>query len=224
MSPITSAIDTAVDNSLVRGNLLLLLVLIALLSGVLLLVLNTIEAQSDAVLADPHPTLIQLNNHQEEYFLGTKTSTFKDPSNQLTILDITNPDKNIEFVQANHPVVNAGVTDATIWVKFSIDPRHLSPAMRHKDWILSIHFPVISRVELYGLPDGLPEIEDPDTDKSNNIVKSPQLLALSGTTFPIGTSGMAHPYHLFNINFENPKVQTFYFKINSGFSIQLPIR
>ena len=213
------SITSAIDNSLVRGNLLLLLVLIALLSGVLLLVLNTIEAQSDAILADPHPTLIQLNNHQEEYFLGTKTSTFKDSTNQLTILDITDPDKDIEFVQSNHPVVNAGVTDATIWVKFSIDPRNLSTAMRHKDWILSIHFPVISRVELYGIP----AVKDPGINKAGSE-KSPQLLALSGTTFPIGTSGMAHPYHLFTINFEDPKVQTFYFKINSGFSIQLPIR
>ncbi|MBF0441621.1 MAG: hypothetical protein HQK54_06925, partial [Oligoflexales bacterium] len=138
----------------------------------------------------------------EKYDLGKNVEYFEDKAGTVTYDDIQSKKINILWKKSMWDVPNFGYTGSTYWLKFKIKP---DPKLE-KNWYLEVGYPLLNEIEFYytGL-DGL--------------VKASR----GGNLFPFKERELDYINTVFPLTLENPDGETFYLKIKSSGSIQIPL-
>lgn len=171
------------------------------------LVSGLTQATSFTTPATSEP-IITLSQGQEHYEIGEQILLVRDSDGALDASTVLAMETN-EFFLSTQPVINIGVTQDVVWGRFKIDTTTASHWIEANKWVMFIKFPLISHIEFYAI--------DSNTGE-------PKLVSKSGSTLPMGASGTAHPFHIFSLPLaEESEIQTFLFRVQSDFSIQMPI-
>lgn len=113
----------------------------------LFFVLNLLFSQVHAQLKP-----LELDDENKIYLIGPSAQIFKDDSGVLDISQITSSQYDTLFqdINANYP--NLGVSDATFWIRFSLNSK-----INFRGFLFNIGYLFHDKLEMYKLEKGIPE-------------------------------------------------------------------
>lgn len=141
---------------------------------------------------------IVINKNDESIDISSKLLIFEDKKNSLSINDVIQK----EFLPTKSQVPNLGFSKSAFWLKTTITNNTKSPNL-----FLEISLPILDFIEFYS----------PKNENQFDIVKT-------GEEFNFNTRKYKDPNYLFDINIQQGETKTYYLKIRSNESIQLPIK
>lgn len=153
------------------------------------------------VKAQTLPSIIELSAKQTRYTLGKNTCFFEDKSNQLGFFDVLK--LSAKFKHSTKENLNFGYSKSTYWLKFKVTKKDASTAL----WLINLDYPLIDYAILY------------NQDKQGNwqVQQNGDQYPVSARTiktrtivFPLANLATNHPH-------------TFYMKIKTGGTMQLPL-
>jgi len=173
------------------------LVLFALLFA--LLVSSTALAQSAAQPAD----VVVLNDGQDKYPLGHHLEILRDPSEELTIQDVTSAAYQDQFIPSQVDTPNFSFQNAVYWVRFRVRSLSEQPS----NWVLELGFANMHYMDLY--------LPSPDGG-GYQVIQSGALRPYKSRDYP---------FHLLAFNLELPpgSEQTIYIRFQNQASMTLPL-
>lgn len=163
---------------------------------------------------------LEINTHQQRYNLGPQLQYLIDEHHEYTIEQIQSKKLDHLFIQSEVDTPYFGYTDATFWVKFELTqvsinnspesnhPRPIDNTNRISNWLLELQYPTYREVTLYQ-----PQSEQPEKLISKNL-------------------GLQSDHHLWEIKISPPLYEirvvhntptTFYLKLRSSQSVQIPL-
>lgn len=98
--------------------------------------------------ADELKTL-SMNNEKEIYLIGSYAQILEDPSNSLSISDVTNPKYNKKFTNIKVDYPNLGVSNSTFWIRF-----RLQSNASFRAFLFNIGYLFHDKLEMYQLNNG----------------------------------------------------------------------
>jgi signal transduction histidine kinase len=151
----------------------------------------------------PTPGPLTLTDAQDKYPLGLHLDILKDPSEKLTIQEVSSPEFDTRFLPSQVAVPNFGFTNSAIWVRLQL--RNETTLTNH--WLLQVGFANMQYVDLY----------TPSTGGEGFSVKQ------SGTLRPASTRDILYPFIVFQLSVPTLSQQTYYLRFQSGASMTLPL-
>jgi len=109
--------------------------------GALVLTTLLIGAPAPAAALEP----VVLSDAAGEYRLGLHLELLEDPDHGWTIADVNSPAMADRFIRSDKEVPNLGMARGDTWVRF----RLRNSSATRDEWLLTIGWPVVDRVELY---------------------------------------------------------------------------
>jgi len=143
--------------------------------------------------------VVVLSNINKVQRIGNKISIYKDTTNNLNLNEIIAKD----FIKSDKIVPNLGISNYTFWVKIEIKNES-----KDSHFILNVDYPTLDNICFY-FP-----------NKSNKHYDSLTM----GEKYPFSHRIYDDPDYLFEIILNKRETKTYYLKISSKETIQLPIR
>lgn len=164
--------------------------------------------------------VVELNKYQSRYNLGASLSYLIDEEHRYSFREISSADFANEFHPSEWDTPNFGFSDAVYWIKFDLvyretpedyastqEPDSLTSSDPVK-LLLELQYPFFKEVVLYR----------PSKNSKNNYES---VIAGNLTQFENREIKVAN--YLFELELEQNQATTFYMKLNSTMSIQLPL-
>ncbi|KMT55479.1 hybrid sensor histidine kinase/response regulator [Pseudomonas fildesensis] len=138
--------------------------------------------------------------------LGRSMQVLEDPSDTLTIADVSSPAYAAQFKTHDKATLNAGYSRSVFWLKVDLhymakDPR--SP----RTWFLELAYPPLNHLDLY------------QRDTTGNY----RMTARTGSALPFSSRQVRQSNYLFKLNFVPDQQETLYLRLQSQGSIQAPL-
>ncbi|OUS32586.1 hypothetical protein A9Q99_00515 [Gammaproteobacteria bacterium 45_16_T64] len=155
-------------------------------------------------ISSEHTTII---GEADSYLLYANMLLLEDKENQLTIHDVDSKAYSGRFTVPDTSALNPGLTTSTIWLKINImHPGVLQGNNLGKRWYLEVGRSQINEAELY----------IPANDSTYHVQRS-------DLTTPFSERSVRHINSVFLIETTPGQKQTFYIRIKSQSTIQLPV-
>ncbi|MFA1819340.1 ATP-binding protein [Virgibacillus oceani] len=145
--------------------------------------------------------IIQLHSEQEEYEVGSLMEILEDEDNNIDLEDILAGTLDNKFYQYNGNVPNYGYTSSTFWVRMTFENR-----TANEEWMLEIAYPPHDSLELYT------KSGDGDFHYSK-----------TGDQLPFSEREVHHRNFIYNLSIAPGSRETYYLKVESDGSMQLPV-
>lgn len=146
--------------------------------------------------------VLQLDSRNDHYPLGSTLSYFEDVSAEIQSSAILSGKYDSAFALSTKEVLNFGVTNSVIWVKFAL--KNLDPATQSQ-WVLLQKNALIDYVVLFTKVDG----------KWNKIE--------TGDRFPFDQRAIKNHEFCFNLNLPDTTSRTYYMRFETLGSMQMPL-
>ncbi|MBG09121.1 MAG: hypothetical protein CME68_10210 [Halobacteriovoraceae bacterium] len=142
-------------------------------------------------------TPVVLHGKSDKYKAGLNLYILEDPTNNLSIHDITNPKWKSKFKKSSENIPNFGLSSSSFWVKFKIQNNS-----DHKKWNLIYKYFLQDHIELYFKKDGVWNYQK------------------RGDLYPFNTRDIKSRFFIFDIF---PNKETVYFLKIRGTTVQINI-
>lgn len=144
---------------------------------------------------------------------GPEMLLFEDPSGELTLEEVTMPERMALFRPSAHPTPYFGFTNSAIWVRLDLSTRHSG----NREWFVEIAEPLLHEIELYGpLPDRKSRANSAGEQSEKTVHKAGRLL-------PFAERAIPHRKILFPVSLTS-EPQTFFVRIRSKDNVVVPIQ
>jgi serine phosphatase RsbU (regulator of sigma subunit) len=80
--------------------------------------------------------VLQLKSTTERYYLGPYVSVLEDRQKNLTIGDVSSPQRSAQFVRHTEKLLNLGLNSYAYWIRFTV-----APSKTQHNWLLSFGWP-----------------------------------------------------------------------------------
>ncbi|WP_330215634.1 hybrid sensor histidine kinase/response regulator [Pseudomonas sp. AM8] len=149
---------------------------------------------------------IEFNQDTRSLPLGRAMQVLEDPTNALTIAEVSSPAYAAQFKHHDNATLNAGYSRSVFWLKVDLhyvarDPR--AP----RTWFLELAYPPLNHLDLY------------QNDGTGNY----RLASRTGSALPFSSREVSQSNYLFKLNFVPDQQQTLYLRLQSEGSIQAPL-
>ncbi len=145
--------------------------------------------------------VIELIANPKTHGIGKNVAFFEDKSNILTINDITQPNYQQKFKTWTQETVNFGFSPSNYWLKFQVRKESKD---KH-EWFFILSYPQLDYFEFY-------------EPKYSVLIKT-----IHGDLIPFKQRPIPHHDFVIQLNPEDDKTVTYYLKVNSQGSLQLPM-
>jgi signal transduction histidine kinase len=146
--------------------------------------------------------IILLDSGQEEYNLGSVMELLEDEDNSIGLEEILSGSLDDQFYQYEGDVPNYGYTSSQFWVRMTFENR-----TSIEEWLLEIAYPPHDSIELYTETDG-GEFHYSET----------------GDQLPFREREVHHRNFIYELDIPSSSQKTYYMKVKSDGSMQLPVR
>jgi signal transduction histidine kinase/CheY-like chemotaxis protein len=149
---------------------------------------------------------IEFNQDTRSLPLGRAMQVLEDPTDALTIAEVSSPAYAAQFKHHDKATLNAGYSRSVFWLKVDLhyvarDPR--AP----RTWFLELAYPPLNHLDLY------------QNDGTGNY----RLASRTGSALPFSSREVSQSNYLFKLNFVPDQQQTLYLRLQSEGSIQAPL-
>ncbi len=138
--------------------------------------------------------------------LGRAMQVFEDPSDALTIADVSTPAFTAQFTPHDQDTLNAGYSRSVFWLKVDLHYLPTRPAAQ-RTWLLELAYPPLDHLDLY-LP-----------DRTGTY----RLAGRTGDALAFSSREIRQNNYLFNLDFAPGEAKTVYLRLQSEGSIQAPL-
>jgi len=161
---------------------------------------GVVQAQS----GEPAPIapVVTLSDTKDEYSLIPNLELLRDPTQELTIQDITSPAFADQFTPNHQKIPNLGITKDAVWVRWRV--RNDSTT---NEWQLALNEARLGLVTLY----------TPSADPPGYIEKT------AGRDLPFTARDVAHRNFIFRLDLPPGAEQTFYVRFKSDSPLIIPL-
>ncbi|PRW84835.1 hybrid sensor histidine kinase/response regulator [Pseudomonas simiae] len=149
---------------------------------------------------------IEFNQDTRSLPLGRAIQVLEDPTDALTIADVSAPSATPQFKPHDKDTLNAGYSRSVFWLKVNL---HYLPtqAEAQRTWLLELAYPPLDHLDLY-LPD------------SSGTYR---LAGRTGDALPFSAREIRQNNYLFKVDFAPGEAKTVYLRLQSEGSIQAPL-
>lgn len=146
-------------------------------------------------------TVIQLQEGQKNYPLGSFMELLEDKDSTWDIEDVAGGSLDDQFFRYDGNVPNYGYKSSTYWVRMTFDNRSSID-----EWLLEVAYPPHDLVSLY----------TPTQDGGFHLSKTGDLL-------PFSSREIHHRNFIYKLTVPQGEVKTYFLKVKSDGSMQLPV-
>ena len=130
--------------------------------------------------------------------LGRAMQVLEDPTDALTIADVSSPAYAAQFKPHDKATLNAGYSRSVFWLK--VDLHYLAQDPRSpRTWFLELAYPPLNHLDLY------------QRDPTGNY----RLTARTGSALPFSSREVRQSNYLFKLNFVPNQQETLYLRLQS---------
>lgn len=153
---------------------------------------------------EPAPQVlpVTLNNAHDNYSLAPHLELLRDPTQELTIQDVSSPAFADRFVPNSQSRPNLGITSDAVWVRLRL--RNDSTT---DEWRLALNEARLGEVALY----------IPSSDVTSYIEK------VAGRDFPFSVRDVPHRDFVFRLDLPGGAEQTIYLRLKSASPLVFPL-
>ncbi len=169
--------------------------IVSLLALALVLTLTSLLLPLRTLAQTPELTL---TSDAGQYPLGPYLDYLEDPSGQLTLNQILQPEYSHRFIHNQTDSLNFGYTTSAIWVRFHV--RNDSTSRTH--WLLQLSTPEMNSIDLY---------------------TSAGLIRQGGSYLPFSRRDMPNHEHIFKLTLPSHQEETFYLRFQTHSALALPL-
>ncbi|MBN2976342.1 hybrid sensor histidine kinase/response regulator [Pseudomonas lactucae] len=149
---------------------------------------------------------IEFDHDTRSLPLGRAMQVLEDPSDALTIADVSAPSAARRFKPHDKDTLNAGYSRSVFWLK--VDLHYLPSAPEaQRTWLLELAYPPLDHLDLY-LPDS---------------TGAYRLAGHTGDALPFSAREIRQNNYLFKVDFAPGETKTVYLRLQSEGSIQAPL-
>ncbi len=149
---------------------------------------------------------IEFNQNTRSLPLGRAMQVLEDPTDTLTIADVSAPSAAVRFKPHDKDTLNAGYSRSVFWLK--VDLHYTAKDVRApRTWFLELAYPPLNHLDLY------------QRDGSGTY----RLTSRTGSALPFSSRDVSQSNYLFKLNFVPDQQQTVYLRLQSQGSIQAPL-
>lgn len=138
--------------------------------------------------------------------LGRAMQVLEDPTNTLTIADVSAPAAATQFKPHDKDTLNAGYSRSVFWLKVNLRYQPKPPETQ-RTWLLELAYPPLDHLDLY-LP-----------DSTGNY----RLAGRTGDALAFSSREIRQNNYLFKVDFTPGETKTVYLRLQSEGSIQAPL-
>ena len=138
--------------------------------------------------------------------LGRAMQVLEDPTNTLTIADVSAPAAATQFKPHDKDTLNAGYSRSVFWLKVNLRYQPKLPETQ-RTWLLELAYPPLDHLDLY-LP-----------DSTGNY----RLAGRTGDALAFSSREIRQNNYLFKVDFTPGETKTVYLRLQSEGSIQAPL-
>ncbi|MGH8452751.1 hybrid sensor histidine kinase/response regulator [Pseudomonas sp.] len=135
--------------------------------------------------------------------LGRVMQVLEDPTNTLTIAEVSSPAYAAQFKTHDKATLNAGYSRSVFWLK--VDLHYV--AKEPRAWLLELAYPPLNHLDLY------------QNDGTGNY----RLTTRTGSALPFSSREVRQSNYLFKLDFVPGQKETVYLRLQSEGSIQAPL-
>lgn len=166
--------------------------------------------------SQPHIThnqlpLISVSPDNESLLIGPQVEIFEDKQGSLEISDVLSPKYQAEFRRTKVDVPSFGFTSSAYWIRFTINNNH----DQANEWILVADYAPLDSVELFD------EEQFRAAHTNSNLGNSAP--KRSGDSVKFSERDLSDRSPAFHLTFEANTTRTYYMRIQSSSSIQIPL-
>lgn len=149
---------------------------------------------------------IEFNQNTRSLPLGRAMQVLEDPTDALTIAEVSSPAYAAQFKRHDKATLNAGYSRSVFWLK--VDLHYMAKDPRApRTWFLELAYPPLNHLDLY------------QNDGTGNY----RLATRTGSALPFSSREVIQSNYLFKLNFVPDQQQTLYLRLQSEGSIQAPL-
>lgn len=148
--------------------------------------------------------IVQLNDHQQIYALGSDLQIIEDPEHKLGIKEISSADYAHLFQPSPSPVPAFGYSNSSFWVKFTVQNK----SSNTRNWILGQFNANTHYIDLYYA----------NSDNDDFTIKQ------SGNLRPFSKRDIPNRLVMFELQLEPDQQQIFYLNIKNGSSMTIDLK
>ncbi len=149
---------------------------------------------------------IEFNQDTRSLPLGRAMQVLEDPTDALTIAEVSSPAYAAQFKHHDKATLNAGYSRSVFWLKVDLHYMAKDPRAPHT-WFLELAYPPLNHLDLY------------QNDGTGNY----RLASRTGSALPFSSRDVSQSNYLFKLNFVPNQQQTLYLRLQSEGSIQAPL-
>lgn len=149
---------------------------------------------------------IEFNQDTRSLPLGRVMQVLEDPTDALTIADVSSPAYAGKFKTHDKNTLNAGYSRSVFWLK--VDLHYTARDTRApRTWFLELAYPPLNHLDMY----------------QNDGTGTYRLTTRTGSALPFSSREVRQSNYLFKLNFVPDQQQTIYLRLQSQGSIQAPL-
>ncbi len=149
---------------------------------------------------------IEFNQDTRSLPLGRVMQVLEDPTDALTIADVSSPAYAGKFKPHDKNTLNAGYSRSVFWLK--VDLHYTARDTRApRTWFLELAYPPLNHLDMY----------------QNDGTGTYRLTTRTGSALPFSSREVRQSNYLFKLNFVPDQQQTIYLRLQSQGSIQAPL-
>lgn len=149
---------------------------------------------------------IEFNQDTRSLPLGRALQVLEDPTQALTIADVSAASAAPQFKPQDKDTLNAGYSRSVFWLKVNLHYLPQDPEAR-RTWLLELAYPPLDHLDLY-LPDNSGAYH---------------LAGRTGDALPFAAREIRQNNYLFKLDFSPGEAKTLYLRLQSEGSIQAPL-
>ena len=149
---------------------------------------------------------IEFDQNTRSLPLGRVMQVLEDPTDALTIAEVSSPAYAAQFKPHDKATLNAGYSRSVFWLK--VDLHYLAKDPRApRSWFLELAYPPLNHLDLY----------------QNDGNGAYRLTTRTGSALPFSSREVRQSNYLFKLNFVPDQQETVYLRLQSEGSIQAPL-
>ena len=149
---------------------------------------------------------IEFDQNTRSLPLGRVMQVLEDPTDALTIAEVSSPAYATQFKTHDKATLNAGYSRSVFWLK--VDLHYLAKDPRApRTWFLELAYPPLNHLDLY----------------QRDSTGAYRLITRTGSAQPFSSREVRQSNYLFKLNFVPDQQETIYLRLQSEGSIQAPL-
>ena len=149
---------------------------------------------------------VEFNQSTRSLPLGRVMQVLEDPTDALTIAQVSSPAYAAQFKTHDQATLNVGYSRSVFWLKVDLHYTATDPRAP-RTWFLELAYPPLNRLDLY----------------QNDGTGGYRLTTRTGSALPFSSREVRQSNYLFKLNFVPDQQQTVYLRLQSEGSIQAPL-